>query len=145
MKYCSNYLPFSTKLSHACPGSDNDGAWSTSGDASGGIDASVPSGVAVELVLSESLGSEHKNGATFWTISILVWITRNGGNTGHSEIVSICELVAELFDKWVNVGSKAAIRMASNSVALGKCSDLLSWVVVSEGVLWAGGHQANNV
>ena len=131
------YLPFSSELSHTGPGSDDYSSWSTSSDAGSGIDSSVPGGIAIELVLSKSLRSEHSNRASFWTISVLVWIARNRGNTWHSEIELVLQFVAELLDKWVDVRAKAAIRVASNYVALSKCSDLFSWVVVSESVLWA--------
>ena len=131
------YLPFSSELSHTSPGSDNDGSWSTSSDTGSGVDSSVPGGVAVELVFSKSLRSEHSNRASFWTISILVWVARDRGNTWHSEIELVLQLVAEFLDKWVDVRAKAAVRVASNSVALSKCSDLFSWVVVSKSVLWA--------
>ena len=131
------YLPFSSEFSHTCPSSDNDSSWSTSGNTSCGIDSSVPGCVAVELVFSKSLRSEHSNRASFWTVSILVWVARNRSDTWHSEIKFVLQLIAELLDKWVDVRAKAAVRVASNSVALGKCSDLFGWVVISKSVLWA--------
>ena len=139
------YLPLSSEFSHTSPGSDNDSSWSTSSDAGSGIDSSVPGGVAVELVLSKSLGSEHQNRAALWTISIFVWVAGNRGDTWHSEIVLVFELVTKFLNKWVDVRAKAAVRVASNSVALSKCSDLFSWVVVSESVLWARGDEADSI
>lgn len=68
------FISFLSVFEHGGPGSDDVGSWSASSDACGGVDATVPFSVDVQLVLSEFLGSEHQDGATLWSIGVLVWI-----------------------------------------------------------------------
>ena len=53
------YLPFFAVFEHACPCSGDDGARSAAGYACGGVEATVPLGVAEELVISGLLVSKE--------------------------------------------------------------------------------------
>jgi hypothetical protein len=46
------------------------------------------------LILSEFFVSEHQNGTTFWSISILVRITRNRCHAWNSEIIELLKWIA---------------------------------------------------
>jgi len=142
---CSFFESFSSDLHQGCPVSDNDVARARTSDAGSGIDATIPSGIDEQLVLTERLFSEKGQRATFWSECVLVGVAGDRGNTGHSEVINWRVSVAIFSNKWVDVRAKAAVTVAANSPRLSKGSNLLDIIIGSESVLGAGHNQSDGV
>lgn len=130
-------ISISSMVQHRSPSSSNDISRSATSHASGCINASIPLSVCIELIFSESFASEKNNRATFWTKSILVWITRDRSNSRNSEVKLVWQLVPELLHKWVHVRTNAAVRVATDSIRLSDSSYLFNWVKVSKWIFWS--------
>jgi len=100
---------------HRSPSSSYDVSRSRTSHASGGVDSSIPLSICEELILSQSLGSEHEQGATFRSESILMRITRNRSHTRNLKIKFGWQVESKLLQERNDIRANAAVRVASDS------------------------------
>jgi len=127
----------SSIFKHTSPCSNDNCTWSATSNASCGVKTSIPYGIDIELVLSETAISEQAKWASFRSISIFMRIARNWSYSRYSEVKFVSKFVSELLDKWIDITSKASIWMATNTPALSESSDIFNRVVVSIGIFWS--------